>query len=751
MRNLTPWLRPVSCVIAVAMPVPFALAEEERLVLEEVLVTATHRELSAQDVAASLSAISEEQLRALRIRRVDDLQNFVPGLFVRTQSIGNTRYTIRGVGAAVDDISVESGVAVYIDGVYVPRAGPANGLLFDLDRVEVLRGPQGTLYGRNSAGGAINYITRRPSHEPGAEFSVEVAEYDTFNAKAYLTGPLVEDKVLGKLSVVSMESDGYMENVFNGDDGTGEDTQAIRAGVDVMINDDIELQLTLDYQENDPNPRMFALLEPGFRSVIHDLTPGYPSEPAGEDPYEANLDNTGFESMDTGGITLQLNTAGDNVDTVYLFGYRESETRFSADRDHSPENLFNENHDEDSDWWSGEIRLTSRREGDWSFGGKADWLLGLYYFEEEGTRDAVFTSEVFELFFPGELPFSEAQLGFNQGIETEAFAVFGELTHDLGDHARATLGVRYTYEEKTFSGSTFIDDPTRDLFFPGFPGLIPPGQNGGLIDDIYDVTTGESWDDVAFKFGLEYDLNDSVLAYFLFSQGFKSGGFQGTAPTEAIARTPFDPENVDNFELGLKGSYFDGRLQSNMSVYYMDYRDLQSGIARDTATPVTLNADAEIMGFEWDLVGLPAAGLQLGLSVGYIDSEYTEFEGTPALEGEQVNGVPEYKYSLFADYGFPLAGGDLTLHADYVWQDDTTDGFGNAEIADWDVLNASITYRSPREHWELVAWVRNLLDEEYWLENSLASVTAPDEATPRLMAAPRIIGATINYRLGGLR
>ena len=728
-----------------------AFAQGNAPVLEEVIVTATHREVSAQDVPASLSVIGAQQLRSLRIRSADDLQNYVPGLSIKSSSIGSASYNIRGVGESIDDISVESGVGVYIDGIYVPRVGPAGGILFDLERIEVLRGPQGTLYGRNSAGGAINYITKDPDYEFGAEFGVEIAENDTYNAKGYVTGPLIEDKLLAKLSLVSMNSDGYMKNIYNGDKGTGVDAQAVRLGTKYIISDTAELSVTMGYQENDPNPRMFTLVEPGFRSVIHDLAPGYPSEPASDDFYEVDIDNTGYEKMDSGGVMTRLNIEHDHMDSVYLFGYGHAETRFDVDRDHSPVNLLNEKHDEDTDWGSGEIRFTSTREGAWSMGGKAEWLFGLYYFKENGHRDVSFYTDVFVLFFGDGLPFPTAEINFFPDIETEAKAVFGEFTYDLMDTLRLTAGVRYTDEEKTFKSRSEIIDPTKGLFGPDFPGLIAPGANGGLIDEIYETKDSTSWDDTTYKLSLEYDFNEELLAYALFSQGFKSGGYQGTASTAAGATTAFDPENVDNYEMGLKGTFLDQRLQSNMSVYYMDYTDLQNGIATATGTPVTLNADAEIKGFEWDLIGLPMEGLQVGLSLGYIDSEYTNFDGAPEREGDPVNGVPEWKYSVFGDYVFDLWDGDITLHADYVWEDDTKDALGSSSIPQWDILNLSVAYRSADGSWEVLGYVNNVTDEEYWLENSIGALSTPPEAMPRMVASPRVYGATLTYRLGSQR
>jgi iron complex outermembrane recepter protein len=735
----------ITCAMGSA---PVATAQHQQLVLEEVRVTATHRDMAAQDVASSLSVLGDTQIESLRIRNAADLQNYVPGLTIKSQSIGTAKYNIRGVGQAVDDISVESGVGVYLDGIYIPRAGAAGATLFDLERVEVLRGPQGTLYGRNSAGGAIKYITREADPELGGEVSIEGAEHGTYNAKGYITGPIIEDKLLGKLSLVSLNSDGYMKNIYDGSDGSGVDTQAARLGFKYIISDDVEFTLTGDYQKNDPNPRFFTLVEPGFQSVIHELG-GLPPEPASSGFYEVDVDNTGYEKMDTGGVMARLNMAHDNMDSVYLFGLRTSETRFDVDRDHSPVNLFNEAHDENSDWGSAEIQFISNRDGDWSFDGKADWLLGFYYFAEDGKRDVDFYSNVFdEVFFPGALPYPTAELLFHQQIETEAFAVFGEFTYDLTEALRATVGARYTDEKKTFKGRTEINDPTVDYFFPGFPGLVGPGDNGGLIDEIYETEDTTSWSDPTYKFSLEYDFGEESMAYMLFSQGFKSGGYQGTAATAAAATTPFDPENVDNYEMGLKGVFLDQRLQANMAVYYMDYTDLQNGIVTDSGTPETINADAEIKGFEMDLTVLPIEGLRLGGSFGYIDSEYKNFDGSPEREGSQVNGVPKYKYALIGDYFFPLLGGEVTLHADYVWEDDTTDALGASNIPQWDRLNLSVTYLSGEGHWEVIGWVQNATDEEYWLENSIGTAATPPDALPRLVAAPRTYGATINYRFG---
>jgi len=752
MKMLTTHKKPLVAALLVAMS-QGSYSNDDTFELEEIVVTAERRSESIQDIPASISAISGDAVEKLGIRRVNDLQNFVPGLTVKSQSIATTQFNIRGVGQAQDDITVESGVGVFIDDIYLPRMGAAGGALFDLERVEVLRGPQGTLYGRNTAGGSINFITKKPSETLEGKLSVEAGNYNTRNYKAYVSGPLIEDKLFGKASFVVEDADGYVENQFTGNDGNGSHTRAGRVGLRYLVNDDVEVSFTADSQTSKPDPTMMNIgPEDGYQSFVHGLfnsialSMGAPSGPFIGEPatefYETNVDNDGKEELDTWGVMLRTDVAYDDFDAAYIFGYRESDVVSDADRDMSTLSLLNETHNEESEWGSLEARYTSNSDGALSLDGKLEWTVGLYYFMEDGQKQVDLYNTDAAAFATGGGIDGYVSLQFFQAIETEAYAVFGQTTYSLSDATRLTAGLRWTQEEKTAGAGTNVIDPVGGAIFG-------PGSNGGIIDEIYDTNATESWDDITIKLGLEHDLGEDTLLYGMYSEGFKSGGFNGTSATRALADTPFDPEDVESIELGIK-SNINNRLRANLSIFKMDYKNLQTAVISEGGTPFILNADADIQGAEFELTGAPIDYLTLSFSMGYIDSEYTKSEGSPELVGTQVNGVPELKYSLSTDYLIPVSSGEIALHADYTWEDETTstssEGNTSPRLSDWNVGNLSVSYTPNGGQWEASTWVNNVADSEYWLSiGSATASTSPAGSMVRLPARPRMIGLTFTY------
>jgi len=234
-------------------------ADDNEFTLEEIIVTAERRSENIQDIAASISAVTGARLEKLGVRDIRNLQNFIPGLTVKSSSIGAMKINIRGVGQAQDDITVESGVGIFIDDIYLPRQGAAGGALFDLERVEVLRGPQGTLYGRNTAGGSINFISKRPGNDLQGKFSAEYGNRNTYNIGGYISGPVVEDKLFLKASVLTQQADGYVTNTITGNKGNGADTFAGRFGLRYVIDEDLEFYMTLDGEKSNPEPNLFNI------------------------------------------------------------------------------------------------------------------------------------------------------------------------------------------------------------------------------------------------------------------------------------------------------------------------------------------------------------------------------------------------------------------------------------------------------------------------------------------------------------
>ena len=487
----------------------------------------------------------------------------------------------------------------------------------------------------------------------------------------------------------------------------------------------------------------------GYQSFVHELFNNivgmtiFPGEPATEF-YHTNVDNDGTEELDTWGTMMRANVAHDNFDAAYILGYRESEMLSDADRDMSTLSLLNEMHHEESEWGSFEARFTSNPDGAWSMKGDLEWTFGLYYFMEEGEKQLDLYNYDTVALATGGFADGLASLQFFQEINTEAFAVFGQSTYSLNNTTRLTTGLRWTQEEKTAGTATNVIDPFGGAIFG-------PPNNGGIINEIYDTEATEKWDDITLKLGLEYDVSEDTLFYAQYSEGFKSGGFNGTSASRNLAETAFDPEDVESIELGLK-SNINNRLRANLALYSMDYKNLQTAVISDGGTPFILNANADIQGAEFELVGIPTENLTLSLSVGFIDSEYVKSEGSPELEGTQVNGVPEWKYSMAADYQIVLSSGNIDLHADYSWEDDTTStssaGRTSPRLEDWQVGNVSASFTPNSGQWELSSWVRNVADTEYWLSiGSAIASTSPADSMVRLAAPPRTYGLTITYFL----
>jgi len=721
--------------------------------LNVIVVTAERRSEDLQDVAASISAVTGEKLDKLGIRNVNDLANIIPGLNIKSSTLGTTKFNIRGVGQSPDDITVESGVGVFIDDIFLPRMGAAATALFDLERIEVLRGPQGTLYGRNTAGGSINIITKKPGDELEGRFSAEVGNLGTRNFKAYLSGPLVEDRLFAKISAVSLHSDGYVRNIATGNLGNGIDTLAGRVGLRFVASDNVEFTMTADIEKSTPDPTFFSIgPEDGFSTVIHDLLnsfvpPGAPTPFPGEPAtgfYETNVDNDGFERLDAWGTMVRADISNSAFETALIFGYRESELVLNTDRDLSPVSLLNESHDEESSWGSAEARFTSNSDGAISLDGKLETTVGLYYFWEDGTRQVDFFNDDVVPFATQGAFDGRATLRFDQAINTKAYAVFGQSTYSVTPSTRLTVGARWTKEEKTAGIATSVMDPLGG-------NLFGPPNNGGIIAEIFDTETTRQFKDVTLKFGLEQDLGEDILLYATYSEGFKAGGFNGTSPTQAIAQTGFEPEDVISYEAGIKTS-FDDRLSVNVSLFKMDYNNLQTAIVSAGGTPFVLNASADLQGGEIEVSAIPFDDLLLNMSVGYVDSEFTEFQNNPGAIGTTVNGIPRWQYSIDATYSVDVGAGEMALQGDYSWESATTTVLQTnvraAELPSRGLLNFRLGFVPNNGRWEIAGWVRNAADVEYLRSVSAAvSPNSPPGAQSRLPGTPRTYGMSLTFFL----
>jgi iron complex outermembrane receptor protein len=705
--------------------------------LEEVTVTARRFAESLQETPVAVSAFGEEALEARAITNLEEIGRYVPNMQFFPNGIAggsSGQPFIRGVGQFDFMITTDPGVAIYLDGVYLARSLGNLLDLVDVERIEVLRGPQGTLYGKNTIGGAINVVSRRPGDETELFGEVRVGEYDRVDARGSVSFPILSDRLAVRLAASTKNADGYGKRLLTDDEMGDDGSDAFQAVVDWRPTDTFDATLAFDSTDVD---QKFAVshteaINPAapLQGLYNALVAPYDSRYITADPYESNATGLNSNEQDIWGASLTLAWQLGDVTLKSITGYREQEQQFGTDPDGSPETIVDELDSTDQNQFSEELQVSGA-----SFGDRLRWVGGLYYFEEDADAlmDVTLLPGIFAALegLPG--PFVPLAPGvtcppppgvplpcaggagnpFNTIFdltriitldqETQSFAAYGQATWQLTDPLSVTVGIRYTQEDKDFATSLYL--PTSGVF------LIPPTERS------------DSWDDVSPRLGLEYRLSDDVLLYASAAKGFKSGGFNGRG-SNANEVNAYEPEELWSYEIGIKSEWWQRRLRLNAAAFFNDYEDLQfttQTVAPDGTQVVLVGnaAKAEISGVEMELAAVPIDALNLSVTVGYLDSKYTEIDDTVqtiTLASELI-GAPEWTASAAADFTIPVAEwAEIVLRSDYTYRSKTYFDAANTESVSQDgygLWNAAVTLRSPTQRWALTAGVMNLDDEEY--------------------------------------
>ena len=704
--------------------------------LEEVTVTARRFAESLQEAPVSVSAFGEEALEARSITNLEDIGRYVPNMQFFPNGIAggsSGQPFIRGIGQFDFMITTDPGVAIYLDGVYLARSLGNLLDLVDVERIEVLRGPQGTLYGKNTIGGAINVVSRKPASELELFGEMRVGEYDRIDARGSVSLPL-GDTLAVRLAASTKNADGYGERLLTGDDMGNDNSNGFHAVVDWQPTADLDVTLAFDRTDVDQKFAVAHLeaVNPAapLQGLYNALVAPYDSRYLTSDPYESNATGLNSNEQDIWGTSLNLTWQVGELTLKSITGYRDQEQQFGTDPDGSPETIVDELDSTDQKQFSEELQLSGS-----SFGDRLRWVGGLYYFEEDADAlmDVTLLPGIFAALeaFPG--PFIPLAPGvtcppppdvplpcaggagnpFNTifdltriitlAQDTQSFAAYGQASYQLTDPLSVTVGVRYTREDKDFSTSLFL--PASGVF------LIPPTDRS------------DSWTDVSPRLGIEYRVSDDVLLYASASKGFKSGGFNGRG-SNANEVNAYEPEELWAYEVGIKSEWWERRLRLNAAAFFNDYKDLQfttQTVAPDGTQVVLVGnaAKAEIQGIELELTVVPIESLNLTASVGYLDAEYTEIAPTVqtiTLDSELI-GAPEWTASAAADFTVPLsASAEIVLRTDYTYRSKTYFDAANTESVAQDgygLWNAGITLQSSTQRWALTAGVLNLADEEY--------------------------------------
>lgn len=728
---------------------PVQSQENESSILAEIVVTAQRREENLIDVPIAVTALSGKFLEEQQVLTAEGLSLYTPSLHIFSEAVNSEFFTIRGIGRTNEDIGSDSGVAVFLDDVYVARQGAANLVLYDVEQVEVMRGPQGTLWGKNATGGAININTRKPSAESGGYVGADAGDYGTLNLRAAINGSF-SDNLHGRLALISRQRDGMYKNLVTGEDGNDIDQQAIRGSLLFSPSDNTEVLFTVDWADAEQDGVLKSVIVdvPGTLYVLKDFfTVTFPGQES--DLRSARNGIHGAQGVEQNGANLTIEHDLGSIIFESITGFRSEESYHSEDNDRAPERSGDLWSTQDSSTFSQEFRLFSTDNETFH------WTAGVYYFTEDGTRNQSRYSDFFGpggLIGPGSPEVQDSTTTFVQDIKTDSYAVFGEATWNLGERFSLTVGGRYTEESKhtDIDASSVANQPAGDpwsLFIPGG-----------------DFVTGDkhTWSEFTPKVVLEFAVNDDMNTYISYSEGFKSGGYNGQ-PDNAAGVQPFEPEHAQSYEIGLKGKFVDDSMSMNLAYFFTDFSDLQlQGFDPVTGSPITNNAaQAEISGFELEVFG-SYGNFFYSIAGSWLDHKFTEYAievfdptimGGPPFRlvnkaGDRIGLIPDYNYHVGLGYEWPLSGGgSIRLSADYAAVDETITVFNTMWSDSYEVVDARLAWESDSD-WTAALWVRNLLDEDYYRGGG--PVPDLDDTISRLglMADPQIIGVSFDWRYG---
>lgn len=691
-------------------PVADAMAQDSGAPLEEIIVTAQRRAQSLQDVPISINAITGEGFRELNLRSATDLSAVSPGLFAAgSRGDSNPLFAIRGIGLNDTFSNNNPTVGIYFDDVVQPLPPLLSLPVYDLDRIEVLKGPQGTLYGRNTTGGAINFISRRPSQEFEAYLTTGYSRFERFDLEGAVGGPISDDLAFRISARTVQQSGGWQENAVTGETIGDKDNKALRGqllwnptdSLDVLfkasvIKETADTQLREHVGYNAPEGGDCIGFIRGERdegNCVNAL--GYYDDTGDRRTVEAS-EIYGHESeVDSKDFTLQVNWHLEGVTLTSITGYIDYTRDMGDDADGSPLVMLDSLYRDDIETYSQEFRLSSETSGPWS------WVVGAYYSWDELFAD--FDQALDDHFFQTRVEVDALQT-------TEAYAAFGQVDYDITDRLRLTTGLRYTNEDKELEYDAYDTDPF--------------GTSAGLPTPVAGIDDSISEDDVSGKLGLDYTLSDGWMVYASASKGYKSGGFKTAIAFNVNELNPFEGEDLYAYEVGSKMELADGRVQFNTAAYYYDYRDFHAFVTEihGGVNVIVMNnaGDARVYGVEAEVTARPTDRLMLKLAANAMDTEITSIN--PDVEadykGNKMANAPELTFFGMARYDLPTEslGFGSYLMVDTSYRSETyysVNNYGQSSQDAFWLANARLGITSPNEQWELALWGKNLADKRY--------------------------------------
>lgn len=652
-------------------------AQAQQDTVDEIVVTAQRRSERLQDVPVTVTAFGATQIEEAHIVGVQDIITRTPGLSFDAFPASEPRLFIRGIGSSDRGSGGDPSAAVFLDEIYLGRPSAIAFDVFDIERIEVLKGPQGTLYGRNVVGGAINVITKAPDLT-GLAGALEgtLGDFDRRELAGMVNAPFAGGLAAVRLSGSLRKHDGYTTSTVTGGDLEAGDTRSARAQLLLEPTDRLRIHLTAD-----------TTTDRGTGPANHVLFTSRPDRyPLSLDPDKSLATMDGRQDRDTYGLRGEVSWALPFATLSYLGSYRDVDYESYYDFDGSNGTRGIDGGDvEHSELSSHEIRLLSPEDS------KAAWVLGAYSYRAKTDRTVVNDT----INFAG-------RERVVQDADLESYAFYGDVTYPFNDRLNLIAGLRYTRDEKDYH----IVNLGPQSFQTVFP---------------LDARASASFDAVTWRLGFDYHIAPDQMVYGMISRGFKSGGFQDAPSSPTAAVTPFNPEYATQYELGLKQQLFDNRLTWNNSIYLIDYTDLQTGQTVGLAKITNNAGKATIKGYETSLTWRIGGGFDLGVNYAYTDATFDDFatvddNNNPInLAGNRLSRSPKNKLTLAPSYTLELAnGGELRATAEYRYESLIYDDNSNLEPEvrqPSEFVDANAGYTSPDGVWTFSVWGKNLTDE----------------------------------------
>ncbi|KRB82383.1 TonB-dependent receptor [Sphingomonas sp. Root710] len=710
----------------------------------DIVVTAQKRSESLQKVPLAITAVTAADLDRSGIRDLQGIVSSVPNLNLGAQ-LGMAKIALRGIGLENISSGAEGSIAFHMNGVFLSRTITALASFYDVQQVEVLRGPQGTLYGRNATGGAVNITTRTPTEELTGYFNLTGGNYSRLTAEGAVSGAIVPGVLAARLAFQTQNHDGYGRNIVTGNGIDDLNSRAVRGSLLFTPGDRVTINIVADYfHERDHAGGYHVTGAGGFDLAGNPIVPFGVAQGGTFAPRLRDISNTTdptnyaqFWGV-SGKISYDLT---DDIQLSSLTAYRKTDNETFTDLDGTELYLTKQIQFEHARQFSEELQLSGKAD-------RLNWLIGGFYFHEKtnGTQADPFNPARTIFFGPDQISSGYLGAGF---IKTDALALFGQASYAIVDNLRLTLGARYSSEKKTDH-----DEFAFDIFTP---------YNGQLSVPQFVLDRSKRFKSFTPRIALDYQATPDVLLYASWSKGFKAGTYSLGSLTP-----PVDPEKVDAYEAGVKSSLFDRRLRLNLAGFYYDYKDLQIGKVTGTgsATLVLENAGtARIYGLEAELKAQISPAFDIDANASWLHARFTRYcsadparpalGGDPGcgagelnLKGNSLSQAPDFTAYFGAQYHVPSRLGEFTLRGEVAWRDRvyfTPFNLKYVSQAANAKVNAFLNWAADDGHWTGSLFVKNLTNKTV-VGNALVSSSVVGFPLNGYLEDPRTYGLTLGYK-----